>query len=89
MESVSKLYKNYTDGGRVFLHGSPAHAKSWALPCIKKLMREMGVFVVEVDQCMFGLKNMGPEQIPANAGEEAYALHDELPDPGTGTGEDV
>ena len=59
MEFMAKLYKKQVDGGRIFLHENPAHAKSWALPCIKKLMREMGVFVVEADQCMFGLKTWG------------------------------
>ena len=43
----------------MFLHENPAHAKSWALPCIRKLMRDQGVYVVEADQCMFGLKMWG------------------------------
>ena len=47
------------DEGRAFLHENPAHAKSWALPCIRKLMRNQGVHVVEADQCMFGLKTWG------------------------------
>ena len=59
MEFMAKLYKKQVDGGRIFLHENPAHAKSWALPCIKRLMRNMGVFVVEADQCMFGLKTWG------------------------------
>jgi len=59
MEFMAKLYKNQVEGGRIFLHENPAHAKSWALPCIKKLMRSMGVFVVDADQCMFGLKTWG------------------------------
>ena len=46
-------------GGRVFIHENRAHAKSWALPCIRKMMKETGVDVVEVDQCMFGLKTWG------------------------------
>ena len=59
MEFMAKLYKKQVEGGRVFLHENPAHAKSWALPCIRKLMRELGVYVVEADQCMFGLKTWG------------------------------
>ena len=59
MEFMAKLYKKQVDGGRVFLHENPAHAKSWALPCIRRLMRELGVHVVEADQCMFGLKTWG------------------------------
>ena len=46
-------------GGRVFIHENPAHAKSWALPCIRKMMRQLGVDVVETDQRMFGLKTWG------------------------------
>ena len=59
MEIVVKLYRKQVDGGRVFVHENPAHAKSWALPCIKRIMRQMGVEVVEADQCMFGLKTWG------------------------------
>ena len=40
MEFMAKLYKNQVEGGRVFLHENPAHAKSWALPCMKKMARE-------------------------------------------------
>ena len=43
----------------MFLHENPAHARSWALPCIRKLMRNQGVYVVEADQCMFGLSMWG------------------------------
>ena len=59
MEFVAKLYRKQVQGGRVFIHENPAHAKSWALPCIRKMMRELGVDVVEIDQCMFGLKTWG------------------------------
>ena len=59
MEFMAKLYKKQVEGGRVFLHENPAHAKSWALPCIRKLMRNQGVYMVEADQCMFGLKTWG------------------------------
>ena len=59
MEFMAKLYKKQVEGGRVFLHENPAHAKSWALPCIRKLMRDQAVYVVEADQCMFGLKTWG------------------------------
>ena len=56
MEFVAKLYRKQVEGGRVFIHENLAHAKSWALPCIRRVMRELGVDVVETDQCMFGLK---------------------------------
>ena len=56
MEFMAKLYKKQVEGGRVFLHENPAHAKSWAVPSIRKLLRDQGVYVVEADQCMFGLK---------------------------------
>ena len=59
MKFVARLYKKQVDAGRVFIHENPAHAKSWALPCIKRIMREAGVNVVEADQCMFGLKTWG------------------------------
>ena len=59
MEFVVKLYRKQLDAGRVFLHENPAHASSWALPVIRKMMAEVGVDVVETDQCMFGLKTWG------------------------------
>ena len=59
MEFMVKLYKKQLEGGRIFLHENPAHAKSWALPCIRRMMREVGVDVVEADQCMYGLKTWG------------------------------
>ena len=59
MEFVVKLYKKQIDAGRFFIHENPAHAKSWALPCVRKMMREVGVEIVEADQCMFGLKTWG------------------------------
>ena len=56
------LYKKQIDGGRVFLHEQPAHAKSWVIPEIKMMMAEVGVTVVEVDQCMYGLRTVGPDR---------------------------
>ena len=38
---------------------NPAHAKSWALPCIEMMTQEVGVDVVEADQCMYGLHTWG------------------------------
>ena len=35
MEFMARLYKQQVDGRRIFLHENPAHAKPWALPCIK------------------------------------------------------
>ena len=59
MEFVAKLYQKQIEGGRVLIHENPAHAKSWALPCIRKMLRQMDVDVVEADQCMFGLTTWG------------------------------
>ena len=59
MEFVAKLDRKQIEGGRVFIHENPAHAKSWALPCIQKMIRQVRVDVVEADQCMFGLKTWG------------------------------
>ena len=56
MEFMVRLYEKQLEGGRVFVHGRPAHAKSWALPCIRRVMRETGVDVVEACQCMYVLK---------------------------------
>ena len=50
MEFMIRLYRKQIEAGRVFIHENPAHAKSWALPCIKKMMRELGVDVIETDQ---------------------------------------
>ena len=57
-----KLYKKQVDQGRVFLHEQPAHAKSWVIPEIRKMMQEAGVTVVEADQCMYGLRTIGPDR---------------------------
>ena len=59
MEFVVRLYRKQVEGGRVFIHENPAHANSWALPCIRKMMRELGVGVGETDQPMLGLKILG------------------------------
>ena len=56
MQFMVKRYKKQVDAGRIFVHENLAHAKSWALPCIKRMAREAGVHIVEADQCMFGLK---------------------------------
>ena len=59
MEFVVRLYRNQVEAGRVFIHESPAHATSWALPAIRKMKDDVGVDVVEADQCMYGLKTWG------------------------------
>ena len=43
----------------MFLHENLAHAMLRALPCINIMMREVGVDVVEADQCMYGLHTRG------------------------------
>ena len=57
-----RLYRKQVDQGRVFLHEQPAHAKSWAIPEVRKMMADIGVTVVEADQCMYGLKTKGSKQ---------------------------
>ena len=42
MEFVAKLYGNQVEEGRVFLHEHPAHAKSWGLSEIRKVMAMRG-----------------------------------------------
>ena len=59
MEFVVKLYRKQLEAGRIFIHENPAHATSWALPAIRKMMKEHEVDVIETDQCMFGLKTWG------------------------------
>ena len=59
MEFMVKLYRKQVEGGIIFLHENPAHAKSWGLPCIRRMMREIDVDVVEADQCMYGLLTWG------------------------------
>ena len=56
MQFMVKLYRMQVEAGRVFIHENPAHATSWALPAIRKMMAEVGVDVVEADQCMCGLE---------------------------------
>ena len=51
-----KLYQNQVEEGRVFLHEHPAHANSWALSEIERIMEVQEVDVIEADQCMFGLR---------------------------------
>lgn len=52
MEFVAMLYKKQNDAGRLFLHDQPAHAISWALPCVRKILRASGVEVAEADQVL-------------------------------------
>ena len=59
MEFIAKLYKKQIDACRLFLHEQPAHARSWALPCIRNIISESGLEVAEADQCMYGLKTWG------------------------------
>ena len=67
MKFVAKLYSNQVEEGRVLLHEHPAHAKSWGLSEIRKVMAMQGVDVVEADQCMFGFKteSQGVRTLPA------------------------
>ena len=58
MRFVIKLYRKQVDAGRAFLHEQPAHAKSWQLEVVRKMMSEVEVHVHVTDQCMYGL-NVG------------------------------
>ena len=40
MQFMVSLYKKQVDAGRVFVHENPAHAKFWALPCVRRMARE-------------------------------------------------
>ena len=59
MKFMARLYRKQVEASRIFIHENPAHAKSWALPCIKRIMKGAGVKLVEADQCMFGLQTWG------------------------------
>ncbi len=63
IEFVVKLYRKQKGADSFFIHENPAHATSWALPVIRRMMVELGVDVVEADQRMFGLKTWGPTGI--------------------------
>ena len=41
MEFVDKLYRKQQEAGRMFIHENAAHVKSWALPVIRSMMREL------------------------------------------------
>ena len=59
MKLVLEIYEPQVKEGRAFLHEHPAHATSWHLADVERMMKKQGVFVVEADQCMFGLKTWG------------------------------
>ena len=59
MKFVVSLYRKQVEEGRVFLHEQPSNAKSWILPEIRGMMKELGAHVVEADHCMFGLRTWG------------------------------
>ena len=65
-----KLYRKQVEGGWVFLHENIAYAKSWELPCIKRMMREVGVDIVEADQCMYGLHTRGKSKFQMDMAEK-------------------
>ena len=39
MEFVAKLYRKQIYAGWVLLHEQPASARSWVLPCIRKILK--------------------------------------------------
>ena len=43
----------------MLVHESPAHAKVWALPEMRNMVRRLDVHVVEAGQCMYGLRTWG------------------------------
>ena len=59
MQFMVELYKKQVDAGRILVHVNLAHAKCWALPCIKKMAWGAGVHIAEADQCILGQKTWG------------------------------
>ena len=53
--------------GRLFAFEHPGGAASWKEPCVERVRNLPGVFTLEMDQCMFGLKD------PLNG--KAYRKH--------------
>ena len=56
MRLMVEIYRMHIEEGCIFLHEHPAHARSWHMNEVSKLMKEQGITLVEADQCMFGLK---------------------------------
>ena len=62
MQFTCRLYRKQVERGRFFIHENPAHAKSWALPCVLNMSRDLGVHIVQAGQFMFGLKTWGDKR---------------------------
>jgi len=57
-----ELYRRQMDGGRYFVHEHPAHATSWRIPGIQKLLEDPRVQRVQGDQCQYGaVAQSGPK----------------------------
>ena len=59
MKFMISIYEMQVNEGRIFLHEHRAHATSWHMSEMKRLMRDSEVTLIEADQCMFGLKTWG------------------------------
>ena len=59
MRLMISIYKLQVEGGRLFLHEHPSHARSWHMKEVRNLMKEQDVTLVESDKCMLGLKTWG------------------------------
>ena len=64
MKFMVEVYRKQLEAGRLFLHEHPARATSWGLREIRKLAASQGVFISEVDQCMYEQKRASPEENP-------------------------
>ena len=54
-----ELYEKQIREGRYLLHEHPANSSSWHEMEMRKLVETPGVYVTQVDQCMFGLATRG------------------------------
>ncbi|MDA8583425.1 hypothetical protein N9L68_04310 [bacterium] len=81
MEFVARLQKQVE--GRLFIHGNLARAKPWALPCIRNLLRKMGVNGVDADS-MCGSATLGPPQVPTYVSQATHEAHYQLAVDGAG-----
>ena len=85
MRFMISIYKMQVDGGRIFLHEHPAHAKPWHMKEVRNLVKEQGVTL----PMHVWSQDLGYQQSETDAGEETYQAHDELEGVGYGAGAKV
>ena len=86
VEVVCALYEYQLRQGRHFLHEHPWTAKSWDLPCIKKVMEHPSVEVVQGHMCQFGMTSRvghqdgptGPVKKPTGFMTSSWWIRQEL-----------